>query len=122
MAQNYRSPEIVPFAKDGTPLPPASDIFQLGLVAAELFTGKNPLKPKGGMDRVELNLLAEVPEPHSATITALLHDMLVMSTADRITAANALDRWQELYLTSLQPPANQPRKLSTVELKSSAHS
>ncbi len=109
MAQNYRTPELVPYARDGTPLPPASDVFQLGLVAAELFTGTNPLKPIGGMNSVELNPLAAVPEPHSATITALLQDMLEIETEKRITAAAALQRWQELYFTSLRPGAGQRR-------------
>jgi serine/threonine protein kinase len=110
MAQNYRTPEIIPFARDGTPLPPASDVFQLGLVAAELFTGANPLKPTGGMKEVDLYPLAEVPGRHSATITALLQDMLVKPTVDRITASEALDRWQKLFLNSFEPAANQPRE------------
>jgi serine/threonine protein kinase len=109
MAQNYRTPELVPYARNGTPLPPASDVFQLGLVAAELFTGANPLKPAGGMNSVELNPLAAVPEPHSATIAALLQDMLERETDKRITAAAALHRWQELYFTSLRPAAGQRR-------------
>jgi serine/threonine protein kinase len=36
----YRSPDIVEFIRNGTPLSSKSDVFQLGLVLAELFTGK----------------------------------------------------------------------------------
>lgn len=111
MAQNYRTPELVPFARDGTPLPPASDVFQLGLVAAELFTGKNPLKPEGGMSSVELDSLDPVPGPFSATISALLYDMLETETVKRISAASALHRWQELYFTSLRPASGQRRTI-----------
>ncbi len=38
----YRSPDIVNFINNGTPLSSKSDVFQLGLVLTELFTGKNP--------------------------------------------------------------------------------
>jgi serine/threonine-protein kinase len=58
MAQMYRTPELVAFHKHGTKLRPASDVFQLGLVAAELFTGKNPLRHGGPAAPVELNPLA----------------------------------------------------------------
>jgi serine/threonine-protein kinase len=110
MARMYRTPELIPFARDGTPLPPASDVFQLGLVAAELFTGTNPLRPTGGMKEIELNPLAEISGRHAETVIALLKDMLILPTADRITAAEALDRWQKLFLNSLEPAADKPRK------------
>ncbi len=103
MAQGYRTPEVGAYMRDGTPLPPASDIFQLGLVAAELFTGQNPLNPKGGAKRVEVNPLAPVPGRHGVAVAALLADMLATDTQDRITARDALGRWQELLLLSYTP-------------------
>lgn len=40
----YRTPDQVSYARNEAELTVASDIFQLGLVAAELFTGRNPEK------------------------------------------------------------------------------
>jgi eukaryotic-like serine/threonine-protein kinase len=40
MAQMYRTPELIEYHVTGKQPPPASDVFQLGLVACELFTGK----------------------------------------------------------------------------------
>ena len=111
MAQEYRTPELVAYMRDGTPLPPASDVFQLGLVAAELFTGQNPLDPKGGGERVAVNHLAPVLGRHGATVAALLADMLVIDTHDRITASDALLRWQDLLLVSYAPDPKEPRRL-----------
>ena len=45
MPKAYRTPELVAYAKSESPLCKETDIFQLGLVLCELFTGKNPLKP-----------------------------------------------------------------------------
>lgn len=41
----YRTPELVAYAKSEGTLCYESDIFHLGLVLAELFSGVNPLKP-----------------------------------------------------------------------------
>lgn len=109
MAFRYRTPELIPFWEDGTPIPPASDIFQLGLVAAELFTDRNPLKDEGGARKVELGPLAAVPGRRSATITALVSEMLVYDKKDRITAREALRQWQDLLLQSYAPDPTKPR-------------
>ena len=45
MPKAYRTPELVAYAKSESQICKESDIFQLGLVLCELFTGKNPLKP-----------------------------------------------------------------------------
>lgn len=102
MAAMYRTPELVAFAKYGSPLPPASDVFQLGLVAAELFSGANPLDPSGGMDRVELRAMEPISGRHSEAITALIQPMLERDFRKRVTAGHALASWQELYLKSFE--------------------
>ena len=45
MPRNYRTPDLVSYFKYGTAPSPRSDVFQLGLVLCELFTGMNPQKP-----------------------------------------------------------------------------
>jgi len=42
MPLRYRTPDQVAYLKNETPLTTKSDIFQLGLVLPELFTGRNP--------------------------------------------------------------------------------
>lgn len=49
MARYYRTPELVNYANRADNLHLQSDIFQLGLVLTELFTGKNPLKPSADL-------------------------------------------------------------------------
>jgi serine/threonine-protein kinase len=42
MPYYYRTPDLIAYAKGEANITPKSDVFQLGLVAAELFTGWNP--------------------------------------------------------------------------------
>lgn len=102
MAQRYRTPELVAFHNGGPIPPPASDVFQLGLVAAELFTGKNPLRHAGPSQPVELEPLGEVPGPLGSSLRALLEEMLVLDTAARLPASRLLPRWLDLYRTAIR--------------------
>jgi serine/threonine protein kinase len=99
MAQRYRTPELVAFHQGGPKPPPASDVFQLGLVASELFTGQNPLKHSGPENQIELSPLAEIPGPLGEPIRELLASMLTLDTNERPTASALLRNWQELFLT-----------------------
>jgi len=99
MAQRYRTPELVEYHVTGKKPPPASDVFQLGLVAAELFTGKNPLRHGGPEGPVQLETLGELPGLVGATIRARLEEMIVMDTAARLPAQRLLPRWLDLYRT-----------------------
>jgi serine/threonine protein kinase len=99
MAQMYRTPELVEYHVSGKKPPPASDVFQLGLVACELFTGKNPLRHGGPKTPVQLDPLPDLPGPLGATIKARLEEMIVIKTEDRLPASLLLPRWLDLYRT-----------------------
>ena len=99
MAQMYRTPESVEYRVTGKRLPPASDVFQLGLVAAELFTGKNPLRPGGPKKPVQLEALADLPGAIGETIKARLQEMIIIETEARPPARLLLPRWLDLYRT-----------------------
>ena len=97
MAQMYRTPELVEYQVSGKKPPPASDVFQLGLVASELFTGKNPLRHGGPKTPVQLDPLPDLPGPIGATIKVRLEEMIVLKTDDRLPARLLLPRWLDLY-------------------------
>ena len=102
MAQIYRTPELVEYQITGKKPPPASDVFQLGLVAAELFTGKNPLRPGGPKKPVELEPLDDLFGPVGETIKARLEEMIVIDTEARLPARLLLPRWLDLYRTVIR--------------------
>lgn len=102
MAQMYRTPELVEYHVTGKKPPPASDVFQLGLVASELFTGKNPLRPGGPKKSFQLEPLADLPGPVGETIKARLEEMIVMETEARLPARLLLPRWLDLYRTVIR--------------------
>jgi serine/threonine protein kinase len=103
MAQMYRTPELVEYQVTGKKPPPASDVFQLGLVAAELFTGKNPLRSGGSRKPVELEPLGGLPGSVGETVEARLEEMTVIDTKNRLPASRLLPLWLDLYLTVTRP-------------------
>jgi serine/threonine protein kinase len=107
MAQMYRAPELVEYHVSGKKPPPASDVFQLGLVACELFTGKNPLRHGGPKTPVQLDPLPDLSGPIGATIKARLEEMIVIKTDDRLPANLLLPRWLDLYRAVLRRGAGQ---------------
>lgn len=44
MPRFYRTPDLISYAKNESGISTKSDVFQLGLVIAELFTGRNPAR------------------------------------------------------------------------------
>ena len=90
----YRTPDLVAYARNGSPLTVKSDVFQLGLVLAELFTGRNPARRPPGDDMlapVELETLGACPGQFSGAIAALLFRMLTMDPERRPTASQLMD-------------------------------
>jgi serine/threonine protein kinase len=98
MAQRYRTPELVSYHNGGPEPPPVSDVFQLGLVAAELFTGLNPLKHEGAAKPVTLTEIPKIQGKLGEPIRNLLAQMLIINTANRPSASDILSQFQELYL------------------------
>lgn len=109
MAQMYRTPELVEYHVTGKRPPPASDVFQLGLVASELFTGKNPLVPGGPKKPVELEPLADLPGPAGEIIKARLEEMIVIDTETRLPAFRLLPLWLDLYRSLIRRQGPQQR-------------
>jgi serine/threonine protein kinase len=107
----YRSPDLVSYVREDQPLTPKSDVFQLGLVLAELFTGWNPAnRPEGDdpLSPVELDDIGYIPGELSGSIVALLDQMLKMDPDERPTAESVMDGWMSLFGNA----ANRARSLN----------
>lgn len=95
----YPTPELVAYAKGNKDaLTPKSDVFQLGLVLAEVFCGRSPLKQRAQpLDPVEIDNLQRFEASNSGTITALIHAMLQVNHDSRESATDLLDRWEGTF-------------------------
>lgn len=97
----YRTPDQVAYARDETDLTVASDVFQLGLVAAELFTGRNPEKRaehSAPLSDVELETLRFVAGSSGAVIAGLIRNMLTFNPEERPSAGLLLEQWKGVFL------------------------
>lgn len=96
----YRSPDMVSYGNSEEPLTPKSDVFQLGLVLAELFTGRNPAKRPENDDilsPVVLEDIGNIPGSMGGGIAALLDRMLVEDPDERESAEELMDGWMGLF-------------------------
>jgi serine/threonine protein kinase len=101
MPRFYRTPDLVEYLKGGPAPTPKSDVFQLGLVLAELFTGNNPQFPLQGNDftaPVELNPLGDVPGGMGEMIKPWIAAMLDVHPSTRPSASDLFIPWQGLFL------------------------
>ncbi len=100
MPRGYRTPDIVDYLKGGPPPTEKSDVYQLGLLLAEMFSGANPQKPMAAGDftePIELRpffIEGGLGEP----ITQLIVPMLYPDPTRRPSAAEVLPQWQDLFL------------------------
>lgn len=98
MPRFYRSPELVEFAKNGAKVGFESDVFQLGLVFAEMFTGSNPESPSD--DLTSEVVIRSIPIPkgkYGRKIWYLIQMMLKKSNEERICVDKALQRLNLIY-------------------------
>jgi len=99
----YRTPNLIAYANNEAELSVKSDIFQLGLVATELFTGRNPaIRNDNHLAPLELENIRTVPGGLGLKIRNILERMLYFNW-DNIEEADALmDHWQGLFETSIK--------------------
>jgi len=92
---HYRTPDIASARRGEEPLSHKSDIFQAGLVLAELFTGVNPCLPANVGD--EEVILDKLPRQHGkfgSRIASAIQKMLTFDPAERPEAKYFIDVWQ----------------------------
>lgn len=94
----HRTPDLVHYLVDGEPPTCKSDVFQLGLVAAELLTGENPQRPTNTFtDPVELNKVGPLRGAIRRVGGDLIQQMLVPEATQRDSAADFLTRWSGAF-------------------------
>lgn len=94
----YRSPDLVEYAKGSAELTTKSDIFQLGLVFAEMFTGKNPEIPAQQItDEVKIDELGSIACTKGNQISKLINSMLELNPENRPAALELIDTWDGLF-------------------------
>lgn len=99
MPRYYRTPDLVAYAKGEGPLTIATDLFQLGLVAAELFCDKNPLKESEDiLSPIELDKLRQISGKHGLAIVDFINRMLVIEAAKRESITDLLDPWEGILM------------------------
>lgn len=98
MPRFYRTPDLVSYARNEADLTTKSDVFQLGLVLAELFTGFNPLKRNQNLlAPVELDELRQIPGDAGERVADLISEMLVTDPAARKTSSELFDSWDGVF-------------------------
>ena len=97
----YRTPDIVSAIQNKVPLTTKSDVFQLGLVLAELFTGENPCEGcPSGNDDVVLREVKPVYGILGNSVHTLISRMLTIDASQRPDAGALIDQWQGLLFNA----------------------
>jgi serine/threonine protein kinase len=98
MPFRYRTPDQVAYLNGESALTPKSDVFQLGLVLAELFTGRNPERASPDFFRpVELDALGKIPGSFGSGIANLIDRMLDLDAQSRQSASEFLVPWDGIF-------------------------
>lgn len=103
MPYYYRTPNLIAYVRNESELSVKSDIFQLGLVLAELFTGRNPaIKPNDNLDPFEMEPLKSVPGGLGPPIGNVLAQMLNLNWNDINDIDFIMDNWQGLFESAVK--------------------
>jgi eukaryotic-like serine/threonine-protein kinase len=102
MPFRYRTPDQVAYLRNEAALTTKSDIFQVGLVLAELFTGRNPEKKADDFtDEVVLEPLGGVPGSLAGSIEHIIRRMLAFEPQRRDPASRLLDQWEGVFRSAV---------------------
>lgn len=94
----YRTPDLVDYCRNKGELTSKSDVFQAGLVLAELFTGINPLAPSDDiLSPVAIDDLDMIPGVHGPMIGTVIRNMLELDPKRRPSAEDLFDSWEGLF-------------------------
>lgn len=101
MAFFYRTPDLIEYANGRSNLSIKTDVFQLGLVFAQMFTGFNPSqKPESYYSPLVLNELKRVKGDLGYPIGIQIQKMLTMNCTERPLASEVMAEWQSILLSA----------------------
>lgn len=99
----YRTPDLVAYTKGEARLTTSTDTFQLGLVLAELFSGRNPCRvPNAKLDPVELDQISRIPGELGTRVFHVLERMLQMDPQSREPVTRLLDHWTGIFESAVE--------------------
>ncbi|MDZ4783383.1 MAG: serine/threonine-protein kinase [Planctomycetia bacterium] len=104
MPYRYRTPDQVAYLRGEAELTTKSDVFQLGLVLAELFTGRNPERLCVDMynDDVALDPIGAIHSSFSDEIADVISQMLEFAPAKRLSSIQFLDMWDGIFKVAVR--------------------
>jgi serine/threonine protein kinase len=101
MAFFYRTPDLIEYANGRSNLSLKTDVFQLGLVFAHMFTGFNPSqKPESYYSPLVLNEIKKVKGDLGYQINIQIQKMLALDPTDRPLASEIMAEWQSILLSA----------------------
>lgn len=100
MPRNYRTPDLVEYYKGGAVPSEKSDVYQLGLLFAEMFSGTNPQRRMTSRDFAEPVKLRDfsIDGGLSEPLRDLILSMLDADPVKRPSAAQLIIPWRDLFL------------------------
>ena len=94
----YSSIDMFLYEKEGRPITDKSNVFQLGIVLAELFTGRVPTSIPGEtyeVDQIDdLKLPNSYPDDVGDRISDEINKMLTKDPSERPTAGDIIEEWR----------------------------
>src|SRR5262249_21193983 len=102
MPRNYRTPDLVEYYKGGPVPTEKSDVYQLGLLFAEMFSGTNPQKSMTTRDYAEPIELRSffIEGGLGKPLKDLIDPMLDSDPTKRPSAADLVLPWKDLFLVA----------------------
>jgi serine/threonine protein kinase len=108
----YRTPDLVKYANNESELTVKTDIFQLGLVLAELFTGSNPLIYSNDiLAPVKLQRFSRFECNHGGLIINILKRMLAEDPTERPLHQEIANAFEVIFIKLVSDETKDGKRL-----------